>query len=109
MSDNRNMVCCEPFKCKSVSIGPLADIYIPAERNICIGHYAGSKTKTDNNIIIGNDIDAYGNEIKIGNDEQKTVTIGAYDLKKMMDIIKKQTELILFLEQRVCRLEKHSQ
>lgn len=88
-----------PLHCKSISIGPQSGIYLKAKENIHIGHNSGFETRTSNNILIGNDIDGNGNQIIIGNDRQKQVKIGHYDLERI-------DKYITFLHNRILSLEK---
>lgn len=82
---------------KSVSVGGENGIHQGAVNNTSVGHRAGFRTTTSNNILIGVEVDGGGNEVRIGNDTQEMVTIGAYDLKVM-------AERLCALEEQVRRL-----
>ena len=98
-----NFVTATPLHLKSISIGPETGVYLNSRENICIGHRAGHKTYTNNNILIGTDINGSGDTITIGNRKQRTVNIGAYDLQAMFDYIKALEKRLNDLEEDLVR------
>ena len=95
--DDMKAATITPEHTKSTSLGYQTGIFLKAEKNTCIGYKSGFNTTTSNNILIGAEIDGRGNEIIIG-DTQDRVKIGGYNLRKII-------ERIEHLEEKVKRLE----